>query len=66
MSCHISEYSESFLKHTMWYLMVSKKTNILFMRGLDRKFVPRDHRLASLVMPNGDRRDGPHTHDRFL
>ena len=31
--------------------MVSKKKNLLFVLGWDRKYDPRDHRLASLGNP---------------
>ena len=42
--------------------MVSKKNNLLFVRGSDRKIRPPDHRLSSLGKPHdaniGDPLDG--------
>ena len=58
---NLSVFFDMFFQHKMRYLEVSEKKNPLFVRGRNRKSVPRDHRLSpltSLVMPNGDPRDG--------
>ena len=56
----IQDFLEVFLKffqHKIWYKLVSKKYNPVFVRGQDRKFFPHDHHLSSvgnLVMTIGD------------
>ena len=43
-----------FFQYKMNYLVVSKKSIQYSCEGGIEKSVPRDHRLSSLVMPNGD------------
>ena len=54
----IQELLGYFLKHKVQFLMVGRKKKTLFMWGWDIKFISLDHRLSSLVMLNGDPRDG--------
>ena len=66
---------EPFFKHKMWYLMVSKKKNLLFVWGWDRIFCPSwSLFVITRQLPCDANRwslgliflSHPHTHDRFL